>query len=258
MANGAFGAAANMAAGLERSTVLWCRLIAKTEIGSSQILVLFSNALTVTLHLVTNQRRTTNRWVADSFEMTRLLTILISLFVTASGICAQAVATPDGFHGLTLNETTRQNVIDALGQPETDKTDSLDGSKLDKWLDAKHKEKIFRQLTYKNRDFTKIELSFLDDKLVMIDLTFGKRFEVQKLSNLFAVEFAGLGGPISLPDKPGQMPGGFLATSYPAYYTKVAISDKTFLIANCASEGGGSSPGRVERTRQISRGLERK
>ena len=190
--------------------------------------------------------------------MKRLLTILISFLFVTSAVIAQAVATPDGFHGLTLNETTVQNVIDALGQPQTDKIGSLDSSKLDKWLDAKHKEKIFRQLTYKNRDFVKIELSFLDDKLVMIDLTFSKTFEVQKLANLFGVEFAGLGGPISLPDKPGQMPGGFIATGWPNYYTKVAVSDKTFLIANCASQGGGSSPGYVERTRQISRLLERK
>jgi hypothetical protein len=149
-------------------------------------------------------------------------------------------------------------VIKALGPPLADKTDSLEVSELSKWLEPKHKEKIFRQLTYKNRDFTKIELSFLDDKLVMIDLKLGKRSEAAKLSNLFAVEFAGLGGRISLPDKPGQMPGGFIATSYPPYYTKVAVSDETFLIANCASEGRGSSPGFVERTRQISRVLERK
>ncbi len=190
--------------------------------------------------------------------MTRVLTFVFCLLLLTCRTFAQAAATPDGFYGLMLNDTTLNDARNALGQAVADKTDSLDVSKLGKWLDAKHKEKIFRQLTYKNRDFTRIELSFLDEKLVMIDLEFAKKYEATKLSTLFAVEFAALGGPISLPDKPGQMPGGFIAMGYPPYYAKVAISDKTFLLANCASQGGGSSPGVVERTRQISRVLERK
>ena len=191
-------------------------------------------------------------------EMKTLLANFFCLVMLTGGTFAQTVATPDGFKGLMLNESTVDDTITALGTPDADKVDSLDVSKLSKWLEPKHKEKVFRKLTYKNRDFSKIELSFLDNKLVMIDLNFAKRYDVKKISNLFAVPFAVLGGPINLPDKPGQMPGGFLATTYPAYYTMVAISDKTFLIANCASEGNGTSPGSVERTRQISRVLEKK
>jgi hypothetical protein len=190
--------------------------------------------------------------------MTRLFSILFCFLLLASGTLAQTVATPDGFKGLTLNETTLNDAMTALGQPDADKIDSLDVSKISKWLEPKHKEKVFRKLTYKNHDFSKIELSFLDNKLVMIDLDFAKRYDAKNISNLFAVQFALLGGPISLPDKPGQMPGGFLATTFPAYYTMVAISEKTFLLANCASEGRGTSPGTVERTRQISRVLEKK
>jgi len=190
--------------------------------------------------------------------MTRRLTSIFWVLLLACATHAQAVATPDGFKGLTLDETIITDAIKGLGPPDADRVDSLDVSKLGKWLDPKYKEKIFRKLVYKNDDFSKIELSFLDSKLVMIDLNFAKRYDARKISNLFVVQFALLGGPISLPDKPGQMPGGFWATSFPTYYTMVAISDKTFLIANCASEGRGSSPGSVERVRQISRVLEKK
>jgi hypothetical protein len=92
----------------------------------------------------------------------------------------------------------------------------------------------------------------------MIDLTFKKGLDAERISNLFAVNFALLGGPASLPDKPGQYPVPFFAIGFPPSYSTVAISEKTFLFANCISGGGGSSPGTVLRTRQISRTLEKK
>ena len=190
--------------------------------------------------------------------MNRLLTILFCLLLLSAKTIAQSAASPDGFQGLVLSETTLDDLKKALGNPDTDKTDNLDVSKISKWLDPKHKEKIFRKLGYKNRDFSKIELSFLDDKLVMIDLTFKKGYAAEKISNIFAARFALLGGPASLPDEPGQYPIAFIATHFPPYYSLVGISEKTFLYVNCISGGGGSSPGIVERTRQISRTLQKK
>lgn len=171
----------------------------------------------------------------------------------------QFSSNPDGFKGFLLNETTVDKTIKALGQPDADKVDKLDVSKIGKWLDAKHNEKVFRQLTYrKSPDFLKVELSYLEEKLVMIDLEFKKEFKPEKLQNLFGVGFALLGGPATLPDKPGQYPIAFFATTYPSNYSMVGISDKTFIFVNCASGGEGSSPGRVERTRQVSRVLEKR
>lgn len=190
--------------------------------------------------------------------MNRLLTILFCLLLMSAKTMAQSSASPDGFQALVLNETTLDNAMKELGAPDTDKTDDLDVSQIGKWLDPKYKEKIFRKLTYKSKAFSKIELSFLDDKLVMIDLTFKQGYDAEKISNLFAVRFALLGGPVSLPDNPGQYPRPFIATSFPPNYSMVAISEKTFLLANCMSGGGGSSPGTVLRIRQISRTLQEK
>jgi hypothetical protein len=187
--------------------------------------------------------------------------ISVGLIFSAMGQSSgpKFAATPDGFLGLTLNVTTIQDTEALLGPPDSDRIDNLDTSKLGKWLDPKHKEKIFRQLTYKKSpDFLAIQLSFLDEKLIMIDLTYKKRVAPEKLPGLFKAQFALLGGPAGLPDKPGQYPIVFIATRYPAAYSKVAVSEKTFIFVNCVSEGNGSSPGIVERTRQISRILERK
>lgn len=196
--------------------------------------------------------------------MTWFATTIVSVILIIFGLGQQTApkfeATPDGFMGLTLNVTTPEDTEALLGPPDEDTVDNLDVSKLAKWLDAKHKEKTFRRLIYKKSpDFFEIKLSFMDGKLVMIDLSYKKRVVPEKLRGLFRVGFVELGGPVNLPDEPGKYPvEGFITTHWPAAYSMVGISDKTFLFVNCASEGQGNSPGRVERTRQISRTLERK
>lgn len=186
-------------------------------------------------------------------------TILHSLVTARHQQQTTFPANPDGFKSFLLDETTLDQTLKALGPPDDDKIDKLDVSRIGKWLDPKHKEKIFRQVAYrKSPDFFKLELSFLDGKLVMIELEFKKNFQPEKLSKLFAAPFAWLGGPADLPDKPGQYPISFFPTHFPAYYNMVAVSGKTFIFVNCASGGDGRSPGRVERTRQISRVLEKK
>jgi hypothetical protein len=190
---------------------------------------------------------------------TAIASVVLIIFGLGQTPEPRFLPTPDGFAGLTLAVTTVAEAEAQWGPPDSDKIDKLEVSKLDKWLDPKHKEKIFRQLTYKKSpDFLEMKLSFLDDKLVMIDLVYKKRVTPDKLNGLFRAQFALLGGPASLPDQPGKYPIVFFASHYPTLYSMVAISDKTFIFVNCASEGGGTSPGRVERTRQVSRLLEKK
>ena len=118
--------------------------------------------------------------------MKRRTILLLSLALFAASSFGQSVnrSRPDGFWGLILNETTSKDALDSLGQPASDKVDRLDVSKIGKWLDPKHKEKIFRQLTFKKvKDSRTIELSFLDDRLVMIELEFGRNLKPEKLDD---------------------------------------------------------------------------
>jgi hypothetical protein len=194
--------------------------------------------------------------------MLKTIIAIACLGLLAVGASAQSKdhapfpANPDGFREFVLNQTTAEAVIRSLGQPSKDRVDKLEVSKIEKWLDPKHKEKIFRRLTFgKVGDFHKMEFSFLDDKLVMIELEFKRNVSPEKLRNLFGVGFAPLGGPASLPDKPGQYPVPFFATTFPLAYSMIGVSEKTFIYVNCASTAG--DPGRVERTRQVSRVLEK-
>lgn len=92
----------------------------------------------------------------------------------------------------------------------------------------------------------------------MIDLTYKKKVTPDKLRGLFRAEFALLGGPSSCLISQESIQLDLWLLTIPLSYSMVAISDKTFIFVNCASEAGGSSPGRVERARQISQTLEKK
>src|SRR2546430_12509752 len=92
--------------------------------------------------------------------------VLSSALLMATNAFAQGNSPrADGFRGLILNQTTAEEALRILGPPVADKTDRLDVAKLSKWLDPKHKEKIFRQLSFRNvGDFSQIHLSFLEDR----------------------------------------------------------------------------------------------
>ncbi|HYX28058.1 MAG TPA: hypothetical protein VE863_05790 [Pyrinomonadaceae bacterium] len=188
--------------------------------------------------------------------------ILIALVLTLSpAIFAQANPKADGFGGLVLNKSTAEDATRILGQPASDQTDRLDVQKLGKWLDARQKEKIFRQLSFKNvGDFSRIQLSFLENKLVVIELDFKKTILPERLDKIFGVEFAVIGGqtgPSDLPNEPGKYPVRFTPTAYPFNYNLIGISAETFIWVDC-STGDAARPGRIDKTRQISRVLQKK
>src|ERR1051326_6080728 len=137
---------------------------------------------------------------------------IIFLVITISFFTATAAAQPgeraNSFHGLVLGITTFEDASKILDASATDKTDRLDVGALSKWLDPKIKEKIFRQVTFKNfGHFSLLQLSFLENKLMMIQLEFKKNITYDRLDGIFGVEFALIGGQTGasdLPNEPGK------------------------------------------------------
>ena len=193
--------------------------------------------------------------------MLRFLVLSSAILLAANASGQTNNSRADGFRGLILNQTTSEEAVRILGQPLTDKTDRLDVAKLSKWLDPKHKEKIFRQLSFKNvGDFSQIHLSFLENKLMMIDLEFKKILFPARLNDLFGLQFAVIGAqgsPSDLPAGPGKYPVRFIPVLYPFNYNMIGISDKTFIWVDC-STGDARTPGKIDRSRQVSRVLEKK
>ena len=193
--------------------------------------------------------------------MMKHIFILIAALTLSPTIFAPGNPKADGFGGLVLNKSTAEDATRILGQPASDQTDRLDVGRLSKWLDAKQKEKIFRQLSFKNvGDFSRIQLSFLENKLVMIELDFKKTVLPERLDKIFGVEFAVIGGqtgPSDLPNEPGKYPVRFTPTAYPFNYNLIGISAETFIWVDC-STGDATRPGRIDKTRQVSRALQKK
>ena len=193
--------------------------------------------------------------------MPRFVPLLCAVLLATTAFAQSNNPRADGFRGLILNQTTSEEAVRILGQPVADKTDRLDVAKLSRWLDPKHKEKIFRQLSFRNvGDFSQIHLSFLDNKLMLIDLEFKKILFPARLNDLFGLEFAVIGaqqGPSDLPNEPGKYPVRFIPIYYPFNYNMIGISDKTFIWVDC-STGDARAPGKIDRSRQVGRFLEKK
>jgi hypothetical protein len=102
------------------------------------------------------------------------LVAFVLLVCTTASVAQQPPAQPDGWRGLVLDVSTTDDAIRVLGKPKSDKSaQSLQLIMVDKWLPgAKYNQKVFRRLTFKKPDgFEEAQLSFLDDRLVLIDLT---------------------------------------------------------------------------------------
>jgi hypothetical protein len=195
--------------------------------------------------------------------MKNILFLVMTAFLIVPVVCGQGAAGPhpNGFGALVLNKTSAEDAIRVLGQPASDKTDKLDASKLAKWLDPKHKEKIFRQLAFKNvGDFSRIQLSFMENSLVMIELEFKRNVAPEHLDKIFSLQFNVIGaasGPSDLPNEVGRYPARFIPEYYPFTYNLIGISEDVFILADI-STGDAARPGRIDRTRQISRVLQKK
>ncbi len=102
-----------------------------------------------------------------------ILVVIFLLGATMQAAQEPRASSPDGWHGLTVDVSTPDDAIRLLGKPSGDKVNqSLHILMVDKWLTAsKVNQKIFRRLTFtKPAGLAEVRLSFLDDKLVTIEL----------------------------------------------------------------------------------------
>src|SRR5438067_2422036 len=104
----------------------------------------------------------------------RLSLISLTLVFCATTYLAQEKSVdvqPDRWRGLVLNMATPDDAVRLLGQPSNDKMSDLRVFIIDKWVTEKQKQKIYRTLTFnKPQGLEEAQLSFLDNKLVMIRL----------------------------------------------------------------------------------------
>jgi hypothetical protein len=108
-------------------------------------------------------------------HLARISFLAVALFLCTIPLAAQEPTPQPGvWRGLVVDVSTTEDAIRILGRPSGDKSNqSLRLALVDKWLPGgKYNQKIFRQFTFKKpAGFDEAQLSFLDNKLVLIQLS---------------------------------------------------------------------------------------
>jgi hypothetical protein len=166
-----------------------------------------------------------------------VLALIVIIVLAPSGFSQQTNAyKPDGWQGLTLDQSTPEDAVRTLGQPVSDKTDRLHIHLIDKWITPKHQQKIFRVLTFKNVGHAKqAKLAFLDNKLVRILIDYKeKKFPAKDLKEVFGFDFVLIEGGIPSGSTPSMYEGqkeGRERDTYPAAYFTISVTPRSLIFA---------------------------
>ena len=210
--------------------------------------------------------------------MKLLITLTLAAIFMFTCVCAafaqeQDKPMPDRWRGLIIDESTPEDAIRILGQPQSDKLSDLPVQRINNWITKTRKEKVFKRLKFKKPEgMDAAELYFLSGRLVMIQLD-TKELKPNTLPGVYGIEFRPM---VSGADE-GWNPKDFernqgrvYPKSYPTVYYTVAVSEKSFVSAMIDNSSFGSVlkksmeikdsegdyPGKVSYLQLISRKLE--
>ena len=170
--------------------------------------------------------------------------IIIVLFCAVSLLAQVNDPRPDGWSGMVLNVSSPDDAIHLFGAPAKDKDKTaLDIRRNLSWLSDKYKQKVFRTLTYKKwHGYKQVQLSFLDNKLVLISLEAPNAeleqnwIDPDELERLFAVSFKPhhrkFRGKLPAPSEfQANAPTELKKDEYAYWYDMIAVTENSFIIA---------------------------
>jgi hypothetical protein len=207
--------------------------------------------------------------------MLKKVSVSLCLIILAITTIHSQDAQPDRWRGFVIDDATPQGVIEVMGKPSSDKIDRLRVFDVDsKWVTKRIEQKIYRKLEYKPADLKGATLSFLDDRLVMIELLLKDEVAASALSRIYGIDFLPRISGVDLAIKPRdyeRREGRIYPKTYPSVFSVVGVTDRVFvggLVGNTAfgkvlreSVGipdAGAMPGKVVRVQIVSRRLENK
>ena len=170
--------------------------------------------------------------------------IILMLFCVVSLSAQGNDPRPDGWRGMVLNVSSPDDAIRLFGAPARDKDKTaLDIKRTVSWLSDKRKQKVFRTLTYKKlHDYKQVQLSFLDNKLVLIGLEAPNAelednwIDPDDLETLFAVSFKPhrlrYKGKLPAPSEfQANAPTELKKDEYAYWYDMIAVTENSFIVA---------------------------
>lgn len=205
--------------------------------------------------------------------------IFLTIILVLTFVCVGFGQEPNQWKGITLDETTADEVIAKLGAPKKDQIGKMKIPVVSPLLRKDlQDEKKWRTMHYKQIENTKNGLFLFDEnnKLVFI------QFEVKDMSPQafvsaydlsFKPVFSAMDQAFTPKDFARDGSGNVYAKSYPTVYYLVAQSDKSYvlaMVANVPSFGGAFKrsmgipdsgvgyPGKIALVELVSRSLEDK
>jgi hypothetical protein len=209
--------------------------------------------------------------------MPRMRTLLLALALLATAPAYaqdQDSPKPDRWHNLILDQSTPDDAIKELGTPANDKSGHLRVYNVGRAASDRLNKEETRQLTFKNvAGMKKVELTFIGDKLLLIQLNLEKGISANAISNIYGLTFqpkvSGLDESFS-PQDYERNQGRVYPKTYPSVYQLIAVTERVrvdALVSNvslgAALKGSmgvrddtGSFPGKIDFIQLISRKMD--
>lgn len=170
--------------------------------------------------------------------------VLIILFGAAAAFSQARESGFNKWNGLTFDASTPAEAINLFGAPFKDKDkQNLEVIRAESWLSGKQNEKVFRTLVYKNlKDSKSVELSFLDNRLVMISLETPDALresdwiDPDELADIYRADFKpyarkfGQTRPAPA-DFQANAPSELGKRAYKYWYDMMAVTAQSFILA---------------------------
>lgn len=162
--------------------------------------------------------------------------ILLTLTVASTGFAQEESSGAEGIErGLVLNQTTPEQAISFLGTAKVDQIGRLKVQTIERWVTPRRNEKIFRQLSFeKAKGLKRIDLSFLDGKLVLIHFRLDKKIPAKNLpliyGKLFLPVVNNLARDLRVSDYE-KYKGHVEVASFPRTYYLIAATKSSFISA---------------------------
>jgi hypothetical protein len=174
----------------------------------------------------------------------KLVLAFLIVLVATPAVAKDAQVAPDRWAGMVINVSTPEDAVRLFGAPSKDRDKViLDLPRTISWLSNKHKEKIFRTVSYKRiQDYKNVRFSFLDGKLVAITMELpdaeleDKWVDPDDLERLLGVVFKPsrreYGRKLPSPtDFHANAPSELKKDDYDYWYDMIAVSEHTFVVA---------------------------
>ncbi len=163
--------------------------------------------------------------------------IALILFLALTAVAQTDGPRPDRWRGLILGETTQEQAISALGQPQDSKPRKIRIQKIGDWLSKDIKQELPHLRWEEVAGMKSVDAYFLNGKLVALDLMLKAEVRAAALESIYGVEFNHLisnaGRTMAGPGAYQRDRGETFSNKEEVAYHIGAKSERSFIVAWC-------------------------